>query len=146
VIVKSSMNWYGAITPSANCTFVTPVKPDPLIVTIAPGSPAVGVMEAMEGATLKSWLLGTMPAGTVTLTTPVVAPSGTSAFTVLSVLDMMAAGVPLNVTAVAPANPGPLISTSVPTGPVVGERLVIVGTVNVVLLPTATGVVTWIDP
>ena len=59
--------------------------------------------------------------------------------------------VPLNVTAVAPVKFVPLIVTLIPTGPLAGVKLVIVGplavTVNAVaLVAVPPGVVTLIGP
>jgi hypothetical protein len=58
--------------------------------------------------------------------------------------------VPLNLTDVAPVRFVPVITTEVPTGPVVGEKLVIVGgraTVKLLALVTVPlGVVTEISP
>jgi hypothetical protein len=60
------------------------------------------------------------------------------------------ADVPLNFTAVAPVRFVPVIVTTVPTGPPVGEKPVIVGavvTVKVpVLVPVPAGVVTLMVP
>jgi hypothetical protein len=62
------------------------------------------------------------------------------------------AAVPLNFTELAPKNPVPVIVTTVPTGPLVGEKDVIVGTgaavtvkfVELVSVPSAF--VTWTGP
>ena len=64
---------------------------------------------------------------------------------------MKAAAVPLNVTAVAPVKFVPLIVTLVPTGPLVGAKLVIVGalapTVKLLaLVAVPPGVVTVSGP
>ena len=62
-------------------TPVVPANPLPAIVTLVPAGPLVGVKEVMLGATMtvKSVALVPVPAGLVTLTFPVVAPSGTVA-------------------------------------------------------------------
>lgn len=92
------------------------------------------------------------PAGVVTEIFPVVAPGGTVAVIFVSELTVNVAVVPLNFTAVAPENPVPLIVTEVPTGPLFGEKDVIVGpaalvTVNcVVLVAKPLGVTTLIRP
>src|SRR5215471_4119455 len=77
--------------------------------------------------TVNCWpLLNTLP--TVTTTFPVVAPDGTG--TTMPVADQLVgvAGVPLNVT-VPGVDPkfAPMIVTTVPTGPLAGDKLVIVG-------------------
>src|SRR5204863_3730373 len=68
-----------------------------------------------------------------------------SAFTVNELAE-----VPLNFTAVAPVKPEPLIVTLVPTGPLVGEKELMLGatvTVKLVeLVAVPPGVVTLIDP
>jgi hypothetical protein len=96
--------------------------------------------------------LATVPPGVVTEILPVVAPAGTVAVIFVSVLTVNVADVPPNLTAVAPVKFAPLIVTDVPTGPLVGEKDVIVGaaplfTVNFVpLVSVPEGVVTEIFP
>ena len=63
---------------------------------------------------------------------PVVAPVGTVAVTCVSEFRVKVAETPLNVTLVAPVKLVPVIVTEVPTGPLVGVKLVMAGvTVNV---------------
>src|ERR1700674_190797 len=69
-----------------------------------------------------------VPPGVVTLITPVVAPAGTEVLMWESSVTLTVAALPLNVTAVAPVNPVPVITTDVPTDPLVGLKPVIVGT------------------
>src|SRR5665213_89264 len=70
---------------------------------------------------------------TVTEIAPVVAPLGTVVLICESDVTVNAAVLLLKkVTAVAPVNPVPLITTDVPTGPFVGPKLVIVGPGGVV--------------
>jgi hypothetical protein len=73
-------------------------------------------------------LLATPP--TVTTTLPTVAPLGTGA-TILVLLQLVGvASVPLNATVLVPCvdpKPAPTIVTKVPTGPEVGDRLVMLG-------------------
>jgi hypothetical protein len=86
------------------------------------------------------------PPGVVTEILPVSAPDGTVVVILVSELIRNVAGVPPNLTEVAPAKPVPLIVTAVPTGPLVGENEVIVGaaahagvaTAIVVAIVTAT--------
>lgn len=99
----------------------------PVIVTAAPTGAAAGEMLVMLGATMKFTPLLGQPL-TVTTPLPVVAPFGTvTQILVLPQLPTVAA-VPLKVT-VLPLwlDPKllPLIDTAVPTGPELGERLVI---------------------
>ena len=139
-----------------NFTEVAPVKFVPLIVTEIPGAPLVGENDVMVGAggdvlTVKSVALVAVPDGVVTEIAPDCAPLGTvavifvSEFTVKAVADLF-----LNLTSVAPVKLVPLIVTTVPTGPKVGENDVIVGApvilkfVELVALPL--GVVTLMGP
>src|SRR5207247_652506 len=122
-------------------TAVTPVKFVPLMVTFAPTGPLVGVKSVIVGAlaeTVKVLALVAVPPDVVTLSGPVVAPAGTVAWiTVVDVTVKVVALVPLNRTAVTPVKFVPLMVTFAPTGPLVGEKLVMVGggmTVKLVLL------------
>jgi hypothetical protein len=82
------------------------------------------------GLTVKLVELVPVPPGVVTEMGPVEAAAGTvavilrSEFTVLEV-----AAAPLNLTAVAPVNPVPLMVTTVPMVPDVGVKEVMVGAV-----------------
>ena len=69
-----------ALTP-LNRTAVAPVKFVPLIVTLVPTGPLVGVKLVIVGAamTVKLAALVAVPPGVVTLSGPVVAPAGTVA-------------------------------------------------------------------
>jgi hypothetical protein len=62
-----------------NVTAVAPVKFAPLIITLAPTRPYVGVKLVIVGAAMKLAELAAVPAGVVTLSGPVVAPAGTVA-------------------------------------------------------------------
>ena len=66
-----------AVVPS-NWTAVAPVKLVPVMVTMVPIGPPVGVKLVIVGAgiTVKLPALVAVPPGVVTLTVPVVAPSG----------------------------------------------------------------------
>ena len=77
--------------------------------------------------TVKTFALVPVPPGVVTLSGPVVAPVGTVAWIVVAEVTVKLALTPLNATAVAPVKFVPLIVTLVPTGPLVGVKLVIVG-------------------
>ena len=112
-------------------TAVAPVKFVPLMVTLVPTGPLVGVKPVMVGAgrvTVKLAVLVAVPTAVVTAIGPVVAPAGTAA--VICVADTtVKVGwfVPLKVTAVAPVRFVPLMVTLVPTGPLVGLKPVTVG-------------------
>jgi len=140
-------------------TEVAPAKWVPVIVTTVPTGPLVGVKLVIVGVadaavTVKLVLLVAVPFEVVTLIGPVVAPLGTSAWIEVSESMLPAVtGTPLKVTEVAPAKWVPVIVTTVPTGPLVGVKLVIVGvadaavTVKLVLLVAVPpGVVTLIRP
>src|SRR5438552_14634809 len=71
-----------------------------------------------------------VPPPVVTLIGPVVAPDGTVAVICVSPLTVNVAALVLNVTAVAPVKPVPLMTTVVPTGPLVGLKLVTETLVN----------------
>ncbi len=104
-------------------------KVAPLIVTEVPTGPEVGDRVLMLGATLKvTPLLANPP--TVTTTGPVVAPVGTGATMLVALQLVGVAVVPLKVTVLVPRVPpkcDPLMVTEVPTGPEVGERLLMLG-------------------
>src|SRR5437667_1370112 len=134
-------------------TAVAPVKVVPLIVTLVPTGPLVGVKLVIVGAlavTVKLLELVAGPPGVVTLSGPLVAPLGTVAAIEVEEFTVKLALVPLNVTAVAPVKVVPLIVTLVPTGPLVGAKLVIVGalavTVKLLLVAVPPGVVTLSGP
>src|SRR2546422_2412708 len=80
-----------------------------------------------EGPTVKLLALLAVPPGLVTLIGPVVAPVGTVAAIVVAEPTVKPALAPLNSTAVAPVKLVPLMVTLVPTGPLVGVKLEIVG-------------------
>src|SRR5206468_562465 len=135
-----------------NATAVAPVKPVPVIVTLVPTGPLVGEKLVIVGAltTVNELELVAVPPGAVTLRGPEVAPAGTVAWIAVAEVTVKLALVPLNATAVAPVKLVPLIVTLVPTGPLVGEKLAIVGaltTVNEpVLVAVPAGVVTLSGP
>src|SRR2546428_9456230 len=85
------------------------------------------VAAAVCETTVKPLALVAVPPGVVTPIAPVVAPPGTVASIVVADLTMKVALTPLKVTAVASVKFVPLIVTLVPTGPLVGVKLVIVG-------------------
>src|SRR2546425_1133382 len=142
-----------ALTP-LNVTAVAPVKLVPVIVTLVPTGPLVGVKLVIVGGlatTVNALALVVVPPGVVTLSGPVVAPLGTVAAIEVEELTVKLALVPLKVTAVAPVKLVPVIVTLVPTGPLVGVKLVIVGglatTVNALaLVVVPPGVVTLSGP
>lgn len=134
LIDVSEMTEYVATTP-LNVTAVAPVKCVPVIDTVAPAAPLVGVKDEIVGATggglvvtTKDVPLVPVPPPVVTAIGPLVAPLGTVAVIAVSEpTENVAAAVPLNVTLLAPLKPVPAIETVVPTGPVAGVNDEIVG-------------------
>lgn len=120
-----------AFTP-ANFTTVAPARPVPLIVTEVPTGPDEGeklvIVGRPEDGTTKFVALVPVPSVVVTEIGPVVAPAGTFAFTLVGDLYTKLVPVtPLNFTTADVVKFVPLTVMSVPTGPDVGEKLVIVG-------------------
>ena len=112
-----------------NFTPVAPWKLVPVIVTVVPTAPDAGVkLVTVGGGTVKLAILVPVPLGPMTLILPVAAPTGTEV--VIDVAETTVngfAGTVLNITAVAPVKLVPLMITLVPTEPLVGVKLVIVG-------------------
>ena len=114
----------------------------PLIVTEVPTGPDAGDKLVILGAgtvTVKLTPLLAWPP-TVTTTFPVVAPVGTGATMLVALQLAGVAAVPLKVKVLVPCvvpKFAPLMVTEVPTGPDVGDKLVILGagTVTVKLTP-----------
>src|SRR5436190_17947284 len=135
-----------------NSTALVPVHFVPLIVTLVPTGPLPGVKLVIVGGliTVKLAALLAVPPGVVTLIGPLVAPAGTVAVIAVAELAVKLALVPLNSTAEAPVKLVPLMVTLVPTGPLPGLKLVIVGgliTVKLLaLLAVPSEVVTLIGP
>lgn len=88
-----------------NFTCVAPLRAEPLMTTLAPTTPDVGVKLLTVGVTVTVKVPGLVPvpAAVVTETLPVVAPLGTVAVIELSVQLLIAiARVPLNETLLEP--------------------------------------------
>ena len=128
VIVVAEFTVKLALAP-LNSTALAPVKLVPLIVTLVPTGPLAGVKLVTVGGlmTVKLAALLAVPAEVVTLIGPLVAPAGTVAVIVVAEATVKLALAPLNSTAVAPVKLVPLIVTLVPTGPLAGVKLVMVG-------------------
>jgi hypothetical protein len=108
------------------------------MVTLVPTGPLLGVKLVIVGGleTVKLLALLAVPAEVVTLIGPVIAPAGTVAVIAVAEFTVKPALVPLNRTAVAPVKFVPLMVTLVPTGPLLGVKLVTVGGLETV---TVTG-------
>jgi hypothetical protein len=121
-----------AVCPLVNVT-VPGVDPKfaPVMVTDTPTGPLGGLSLVMIGddpVTVKLAVEVPVPDGVVTEIGPLVAAGGTVAVICVELLMVKeAAGVPLNLTAVAPVKFVPVIVTLVFTGPLVGVKLVMLG-------------------
>src|SRR5437879_11659594 len=106
------------------------------MLTLAPTGPMVGVKLVIVGGfiTMKLLPLVAVPPDVVTLMGPVVAPAGTVACITVAEFTVKLALTPLNRTAVAVVKLVPLMVTLVPTDPLVGAKLVIVGRLIMVKL------------
>lgn len=125
-----------AVTP-LNVTLLAPVKCVPVIDTLVPTGPLVGVNDEIVGAaggvvvTVKAFVLVPVPPLVVTAIEPVVAPLGTVALIAVSeATENVVAITPLKVILLAPVKPVPTIDTLVPTAPLVGVNDEIVGAVG----------------
>ena len=81
--------------------------------------------------------LTAVPFGVVTAIVPLVAEAGTAAVICVAEFNVNEAAEPLKATAVAPSKWSPRITTLVPVGPFVGEKLVMAGAPEIVK-PTVT--------
>jgi hypothetical protein len=124
----------GVAAVPLNLTVLLPCVPPkfvPVIVKAAPTGPLVGESVVSVGPTVTvyvSALLARPP--TVTTTLPVVAPVGTGTAMLVADHDVGVAAVPLNVIVLVPCvapKLAPAIVTAVPTGPLVGVKLVRLG-------------------
>jgi hypothetical protein len=116
-----------AVVP-LNLTVLGFVNPAPLTVTTVPRGPQLGEKPETVKVTVKFDALVTVPADVVTAILPVVAPFGTVAVIWVLLSTWKLAGLPLNLTAVAPVRFAPVIFTGVmPAAPLVGLKLEIFG-------------------
>jgi hypothetical protein len=124
------------------------VKPVPAIVTLAPAAPDPGENDVNFGSTLKIPTLSAVPAGVTTVTGPVEASAGTTAFKLPGVTLNGTAATPSKSTDVAPPNAPPDTVSVAPTAALDGERLVTFGFTDNgdALVAVPPGVVTVIAP
>ena len=122
-----------ALVPLKVTVLVPLVAPKlvPVIVTAVATGPLVGARVVMVGGvvTVNTTALLARPP-TVTTTLPVVAPAGTGTTILVADHVVGVAVVPLNLTVLAPLVAPklvPVIVTGVATGPLIGDRVVIVG-------------------
>lgn len=124
----------------------------PVMVTLVPIAPLVGVKLVILGVTVKLLLLVPVNPPTVTVIVPDIAPLGTATTNCVVVAEVgVAAAVPLNMTvllALVALKLVPVMVTEVATAPLVGVKLVTVGaTVKLLLLvPVNPPIVTEIVP
>jgi hypothetical protein len=101
------------------------------MLTDVPSPPDAGVKFVILGGgpevTVKAVSLVAVPPAVVTAITPVVARCGTIAVICVAESSVKVALVVLNVTAVVPVRSVPAIVTDVPTGPLAGEKLAMLG-------------------
>jgi hypothetical protein len=111
-------------------TPVAPVKLVPVITTNVPTNPDAGAKPVIVGAatTMNAFAEVADAAGDVTVIGPLVVPEATVAVICVALFTVnVPAGVPLNETAVTPVKLVPVMTTDVPTGPLVGVKLLIAG-------------------
>src|SRR5665213_2262560 len=133
-VSDTTVNVVAGIEP--NVTAVTPVKPEPVTVTLVPPAmgPLVGLIAVIVGAATQvntsAGDVVEVPPTVVTVRSPVPVPAGAVAVTWVSDTTVnVVAGIEPNVTAVTPVKPEPVTVTLVPPamGPLVGLIAVIVG-------------------
>src|SRR5438477_3960540 len=115
-----------------------------------PAAWSIVTVGGVVSPTVKLAALLAVPPGVVTLIGPLEAPAGTVAVIAVAEFTVKLALVPLNSTAEAPVKLVPLMVTLVPTGPLPGVKLEIVGGLMTVklaaLLAVPSEVVTLIGP
>src|SRR5205814_2829266 len=92
-----------------------------------PAAWSIVTVGGVVSPTVKLAALVAVPSEVVTLIGPLVGPAGTVAVIAVAEFTVKLALVPLNSTAEAPVKLVPLMVTLVPTGPLPGVKLVIVG-------------------
>jgi hypothetical protein len=133
LVAETTVNKVAVVPPKL--TAVAPVKLVPVIVTVVPAMPLVGVNDVIvgEGINVKPALVAVPPA-VVTDTFPDAPASTTAMMLVADTTINEAAAVPPKLTAVVPVKFVPVIVTVVPAEPPVGVKFVIVGGIAIVKL------------
>jgi hypothetical protein len=108
------------------------LKPVPVIVTVAPTAPLVGAKLEIVGVTVKfeALFMGCPPTVTDIGEAPAVTPAGTVVLILVVVEDDTVALIPFMVTVLfagVALKPVPVMVIAVPTGPLAGVKLAIVG-------------------
>ena len=109
LVAETTVNTAGV---PLNFTDVAPVKFAPLMVTLVPARPLVGLKLVMRGATVNVATLVTVPPVVVTEMVPDSAAGGTIAVIWVALSTVKTAVSVLNFTAVAPMNAVPVITTA----------------------------------
>ena len=123
ISVEETTVKFGALVP-LNDTLLTLKKLVPRMVTSVPTGPSVGEKLVIFGRTRKVFVLMMIPPGVMTVNGPVVALVGTVVVSLFDALTEKFANVALNNTAVTPVKFAPVMTTLVPTTPLVGVKLV----------------------
>lgn len=131
--------WLASVTENVadvpwNFTLVAPVKFVPVIVTLVATGPLAGEKLAIVGPakfTVKLFAEVAVPADVTIVIFPVVALAGTISVAVVALAtEKVVAATPPTITDVAPVKFVPVTVTEVPTAPLVGVKLEIVGLVD----------------
>jgi hypothetical protein len=148
VVADTTLKEDASVPP--NFTEVAPSKLVPVMVTVTPDAPLVGVNDAIVGAGMKVNPASTaFPPGVVTEIFPEEPVATTAVMVAASTTVNDAAAVPPKLTAVAPVKLVPLIVTFAPLAALVGVKEVIVGAgmkVNPASTALPPGVVTETSP
>ena len=129
-VAEFTANTRADVPLKVNC--VAPVRLVPVMTTVAPIGPVVGEKLVMMGGkpTKNGMAEVAVPVGAVMVMRPVVLPAATMAVSwVADTTVKLAAAMPLKTTAVTPVKFEPSTVTTVPAGPLGGEKLVMVGPV-----------------
>src|SRR5262245_47620615 len=132
MVISSTTEKLGSTVP-LKVTFVAPVKPVPVSVTGVPTGPLPGEKEVIVGVTVDVTLklvslMPALPPEVDTVIGPVVAPTGTVAVIKISESTLkLRAAVPLKLTCITAVKPLPVSVTTVPAGPLSGEKEAMVG-------------------
>ena len=150
LVAETTLNDVAAVPPKL--TAVAPVKLVPVKVTVVPLPALVGAKLMIVGAeTNVKPARVAVPPGVMTDTLPEVPDATTAVMLVAETTLNDVAGVPPKLIAVAPVKFVPVMVTEVPTAPLVGVKLVMVGEAVVIvklvpLVPVSPPTVTVIAP
>ncbi len=144
LVAETTEKEVAAVPPKL--TAVAPMKLMPVIVTVAPLAPLVGVKDEIAGALIKvNPVFVAVPPGVVTDTLPEVPAPTTAVMVVAETTEKEVAAVPPKLTADAPIKLVPVMVTVAPLAALVGVNKEIVGAgikVNPIFVTVPPGVVT----